>query len=369
MKYFLISNMYPTKDFPGYGSFVKNACDGLDKLGLIISTKSIICGKPNNKLSKLFSYIKFYISIIISFFFKQYDFIYIHFPNQAIPLLRILYKFKQPQIIINFHGEDLIYEESGYTGYLGRLTEAFCRYYATGIVVPSEYFKNIVINKRLIDADKIVISASGGINSKVFFYKPTCPSKNLHIGYVGRLEEEKGIQVFLNVCNLLNKENIEFKATIIGYGSYLENAKEFLNKNNLSSFVSLIGGVEQSKLGHYYSSFDLLIFCSRAKTGESLGLTGIEAMACGVPVLGSDSGGIKSYVKDDYNGWLVPLQNTEEAIIHIINKYISLSSSQKDLLTKNCLATASNYTQENVCLNLHSNMTKLLYSTSPINNA
>ena len=49
---------------------------------------------------------------------------------------------------------------------------------------------------------------------------------------------------------------------------------------------------------------DLLIFSS-SRTGESLGLTGIEAMACGVPVIGSDIGGIASYVENGSNGWLV----------------------------------------------------------------
>lgn len=357
--------MYPTKDFPGYGSFVKNACDGLDKLGMKFSAKSLIKGKPCNRFYKLFSYIKFYISIITSFIFKRYDFIYIHFPNQAIPILRLLYKLKQPPIIINFHGEDLVYEDTGYTGKLGKLTEAFCRSYASGIVVPSEYFKSIVLDKRLIESDKIIISASGGINPKIFFHKTIGRNKKLHIGYVGRLEEEKGIPEFLNVCNLLKEEKIEFKATIIGYGSYLETAKQFIEKNNLSHAISLIEGVEQSRLGDYYRTFDLLIFCSKAKTGESLGLTGIEAMACGVPVIGSDSGGIKSYVKDDYNGWLVPLQNTEEAIIPIIRKYISLSDDKKYSLTKNCLATASYYFHENVCSNLYNNIMKLMRFPPP----
>lgn len=92
-KFFLISNMYPTKKYPGYGSFVKNVCIGLMQYGVFMKYKSVIYGRANGRLYKLFKYLNFYISIFLNFF-RNYDFIYIHFPNQAVPFLNILYKFK-----------------------------------------------------------------------------------------------------------------------------------------------------------------------------------------------------------------------------------------------------------------------------------
>ena len=149
MKFFLISNMYPTEDSPGYGSFVKNVCDELRSCGMFLKYKSVIKGRNKDKISKLMKYMSFYLSIIFHFF-KRYDYIYIHFPNQAIPLLSILFLFRKPKIVVNFHGEDLVYSNVGYENVLGKMTEKFCRKFATAIVVPSEYFKSIVEKKKLL---------------------------------------------------------------------------------------------------------------------------------------------------------------------------------------------------------------------------
>ena len=68
----------------------------------------------------------------------------------------------------------------------------------------------------------------------------------------------------------------------------------FIDVHDLKKEITIVNGVPQEKLGDYYRGMDLLIFSS-SRTGESLGLTGIEAMACGVPVIGSDIGGIAFY--------------------------------------------------------------------------
>lgn len=86
--------MYPTLDSPGYGCFVKNVCEGmLSQDDVHMSCMAVIRGGSKGRIDKLLKYVVFYLAIIKGFF-KEYDFIYIHFPNQAIPLLNFLY----PQI-------------------------------------------------------------------------------------------------------------------------------------------------------------------------------------------------------------------------------------------------------------------------------
>lgn len=347
MEFFLISNMYPTKKYPGYGSFVKNVCLGLKRYGISPKYKSVISGRANGIFHKILKYVSFYTSIILNFF-KKYDFIYIHFPNQAIPLLFILYKIKKPKIIVNFHGEDLLYKRNGYTGKIGRLTESFCRKHAIAIIVPSQYFKNIAESRNLISAEKIIVSPSGGINPDYFFPEPSNSNKIVHIGYVGRLEHEKGVCEFLETCKILNNV-IEYKATIIGYGSYYNETITYIKSNCLDNKITLIKGLPQSELGNYYRMFDLLIFSSRAQ--ESLGLTGIEAMACGIPVIGSNVGGIASYIRHRENGWLVPVNNVEQ-IKKSIEEYLNLTLNEKAEIKNNCIKTGKMYYNETVCKKL-----------------
>lgn len=352
--------MYPTAEYPGYGSFVKNVCYGLSHYNHSVSYSSLIKGRHDGFINKLLAYLKFYISIIINFF-KKYDYIYIHFPNHAIPVLSLLYKFKKQDIVVNFHGEDLLYENTGYTGMLGRLTENFCKRYASAIVVPSQYYKQIVANRCLIDNDKIIVSPSGGIDSKVF-----CRNNNIkddsiiHLGCVGRLEKDKGICEFLTVCKDLHTK-LSFKATIIGYGSLYEETLRFIQTNNLNE-VELIKGVPQSELGAYYNKFSLLIFSS-SRTSESLGLTGIESMACGTPVIGSNIGGIVSYLNHGVNGWVVPVKDTT-SIIKSIYDYLDMSSEDKETMIENCISTGKRYYRGVVCEELSNNINRVLYNNS-----
>lgn len=348
--------MYPTTQYPGYGSFVKNVCEGLAQYNMYVSYKAVIKGKGIGLIDKILKYIFFYISIIVGFF-KKYDFIYIHFPNQAIPLLNLLYKIKKPKIIVNFHGEDLLYEQVGYTNILGKKTEHFCKKYATAIIVPSQYYKDIVINRNILPSTRIIVSPSGGIDPNIFYsIDKEDYNSILHIGYVGRLEIDKGIKDFLLTCNQLNKNGIEFKATVIGYGSYYDAMIDFIEENRLNNKITIIKGISQSKLGNYYRKMDLLIFSS---IRESLGLTGIEAMACGVPVIGSNVGGIASYLEDNKNGWLVPVHNTD-AIIDKIYKYLNFSKDSKKNMEKNCILTGQKYYRDLVCKNLYQDINNQL---------
>lgn len=350
MTFYLISNMYPTQETPGYGSFVKNVCDALSSLGVTEKYRSVIKGRAKSKIEKIRKYINFYFSICLNYW-RKYDFLYVHFPNQAVPLLYLLLFIKKRKLVVNLHGEDLVYPSSGYGYILGKWMEKMCRKYADIIVVPSEYFKDIVRSRHIIKEERIIVSPSGGINPNIFYPKEKIVKNEiLHLGYVGRMEKDKGIVEFLEACKKLQELKIAYKATAIGYGSLYEKAKEYIIENHLSD-ITLIPGLAQKELGKYYRSFDLLLFNSSAVTGESLGLTGIEAMACGTPVVGSNIGGIASYVKPNFNGWLVSCHDINN-IVESINEYIDLPIEKKSQLSINSVQTGKEYYSPKVCKKL-----------------
>lgn len=363
MKFFLISNMYPSADNPGYGVFVKNVAEGLRDNGIEVSGKAVIEGKGKGQVDKVRKYIKFF-SDIVKGFFGNYDFIYIHFPNQAIPLLNFLYKFKQPKIVVNFHGEDLLYADSGAHNRLGKATESFCRKYATAIVVPSPYFAGIVAEKHLTSPDRIIVSPSGGINKDKFspkdkIYIERNPEEVLHLGYVGRLDHGKGILEFLSVMKRMADKGIKYRATIIGYGDLINDTQSFIKDHNLQDYITLIPGVPQSELKDHYQNFDILLFLS-SRPQESLGLTGIEAMACGTPVIGSNVGGIASYLSDGDNGFMIQDINDADNIVDIIKKYAGFSRDEKLEMHDKSVATGKRYHSDNVCKKLAADLKEKL---------
>lgn len=348
---FLISNMWPDEESPGYGSFVKNLTDGFVKNGLEIVNKALIIGRPSSKFEKLKRYSGFFWQIFKGFSTGGFDLIYIHFPNQAIPILKFLYLFKHPKLIVNYHGEDLLYEKNGYLGFLGKMTDKFVSRHAFRIVVPSEYFKKIVDERGIIDNHKIIVSPSGGISEDIFYpsksFIPKTFSKEnpMRIGYVGRLEPNKGIFSLLNAISELTSSGFPFRATIIGYGSLEQNVKDFIKMDKYSGNITYIPRMPQKDLGEVYRNLDLLIFASK---GESLGLTGIESMACGTPVIGSNAKGIATYLRDGYNGFQISPENPSD-IVENIMKYADLTPDQKIKMRENCITTGQKYYSKRVC--------------------
>ena len=74
-------------------------------------------------------------------------------------------------------------------------------------------------------------------------------------------------------------------------------------------------------------------------------------MACGVPVIGSEIGGIKSYLIDGFNGWLVPMQNAD-SIVEKIKIYLRLSLAEINDMKRNCISTGEKYYSDEVCKKL-----------------
>lgn len=356
MQYFLISNMYPDANSPGYGSFVKNVEVGLARNGIKSKYLALITGKPTSFINKIYKYILFYINIF-RHYFKSYDFIYIHYPNHALPCLMLCYLIKKRRIVVNLHGEDLLYPKTGIALFLGKLNDYFLKK-VDAIVVPSLYFKDIV-KERILDNEKnIIVSPSGGIDANIFYPKQFDynDKKIYHLGYVGRIDPRKGWREFMETLDML-PDKLNYKVTIIGYGSEVECLKEYLRRDKRHQ-IDYIPKVAHEDLREYYSQFDILIFPSMRRE-ESLGLVGIEAMACGTPVIGSNIGGIPSYLKHKYNGFLVAPGNIKQIAEYIL-EYCQLDMSQKELYYRNCIETSKSYFSGKVIHDLAVSFTHLI---------
>lgn len=106
--------------------------------------------------------------------------------------------------------------------------------------------------------------------------------------YVGRLEQEKGIELLIDSVKKLSKMRSDFELWIIGYGTMYEQLKK-LSEQGLP--IKLLGKKDIRGLPRYYNCADVFIFPSLVE-GPSAAL--LEAMACGVPVV-STTGPIKNY--------------------------------------------------------------------------
>lgn len=122
---------------------------------------------------------------------------------------------------------------------------------------------------------------------------------------VCRLVGWKGVQYSIKAIGKLIKEGYFIKYLIIGDGEEKENLEKLASDLNITKNVIFLGSINNTNLPKYYSIADIAVFPSIAN--ETFGISIAEAMACGVPVISTNVGGIPEVVANA--GFLVPPKN------------------------------------------------------------
>jgi len=157
--------------------------------------------------------------------------------------------------------------------------------------------------------EKIVVIPNGVDVHRFTFVKSTVANglpfsilKKPTILYVGRLVYRKGIHVLLRSMPYILEAIPDTQLLIAGSG-YMESFIRLLTKSlNLEDHIRLLGFVPEDELPSLYNLSDLFILPSIY--AESFGITLLEAMASGTPIVASAIGGIPEVVENGVNGIL-----------------------------------------------------------------
>jgi glycosyltransferase involved in cell wall biosynthesis len=123
------------------------------------------------------------------------------------------------------------------------------------------------------------------------------PGRGFIVGYVGRLVEEKGVDLLLKA--LAGLEGV-WRAYIQGSGPAREMLQSQARDLGIAGRVTFDNWIPSAQMPGYYQQLDAVVVPSRTRPNwkEQFGRVLVEAMACGVPVIGSDSGEIPNVIGD-----------------------------------------------------------------------
>ncbi len=156
-------------------------------------------------------------------------------------------------------------------------------------------------------------------------------SKTYTLGYLGKLNKNKGIEDLIDVyATLLKKENfnkLQPNLLIGGVGS--ENYIKSINKRISNKYIQFLDYVEDRY--SFFNSIDVFIFPSYS---EGLGLVLLEAMSNGVLCITRDVTPMNSIINNGENGFLFKDNNE---LMEIIEKALKLNSLEKDKMVKSAL--------------------------------
>jgi len=326
--------MYPGTHHLYFGIFIRNIEKGLVENGIEVD-RIVISDRSRNFLEKFWKYSVFYLKILTARY-NRYDVVQLCYPSHTyLPL--IFRKLRKPLFVVRLHGLDLLggEQESRKHLWFTRLFSGPALRRADLVVVPSQYFLQ-ELNKRFTVRDTFVYP-SGGVDLTLF--RPTEISTHLPtVGYVGRLEKFKGVDVLLRAVVLAETP---VKVLIVGDGCLVKKYRRMARELGIEERVVFRGAVSQQHLAGEYNAMDILAFPTMRKA-ESFGNVAIEAMACSVPVAGSRIAGLSEYMVDGVNGYLVP-SGDSEALAKAMDLFFSLPPDKLQQMKSAALETARRF--------------------------
>ncbi len=142
---------------------------------------------------------------------------------------------------------------------------------------------------------------------------------------VRRLVYKNGIDTLIEGANISVKKNSNVVFLVVGKGPDQNSVQLKIRQLGIENNFKLTGFVPDEDLPLYYNTADFFVLPS--KSGEGLPLVALEAMACGLPVIATDVGGINEVLMNDY-GKLVPA-NQPEMLAGAVLEFASVDWSSR----------------------------------------
>ena len=196
-------------------------------------------------------------------------------------------------------------------------------------VVAFSHFSRDLIMKGINNtcANKIQV-ISPGVESS-WFEVERKPSSGSALLFWGRIEEEKGLRELFYALKTVSKMIKDVSLTIVGEGNRLREYKSLVADLSLTDRVEFTGWLCSTKIQNLTARSSLGIFPSRV---ESFGLSVVEAMAAGLPVIAASGGAVPENIEQDVTGTLVPVNDADalaRAIIFILENVQHAESMAK----------------------------------------
>lgn len=308
MRIAIVTAWYPSKTNPLYGIFIQNQARALsdhcdvfvllmkwsifpyvkerkERNVTIIEKGSFYLPNASEKFLDFWAsnYVRFFKSIHKKY---QFELIHCHDHYGAFVGDKIKNKLSLPYIC-TIHNSNIMNDKlvDWKKAYLPRILNNADSVIAVGIklakTLTSKYqIKNVKVIPNYIDTAHFKID-------------PTRDSKEFRFLFVGGLESHKGILELVKAFDKAKFENVTLQ--IVGSGILGDEIAEYIKENDLDKRIHLHGEVPNEQLPKIYNSCHVYVSVSQY---ETFGVTVLEAMSCGLPILYTASGGPDELVRE-----------------------------------------------------------------------
>ncbi len=242
---------------------------------------------------------------------ENLDILHVHYaiPHAVCAILAKQMCNRDLKIVTTLHGTDITV-----LGYDSSLTDAIKFGIEKSDIVTAVSDSLVKETYDLINPDKSIETVYNFIDERIY---QKSDASHLREEYEIKPEEK----VIIHVSNFRPVKRVEdvvktfakiaeampAKLLLVGDGPEVSKVSKLVNKFGLNNRVLFLG--KQENLEELYSISDLMLLLSEK---ESFGLVLLEAMACGVPCIGTNVGGIPEVITDGQSGFLCELGDIDE---------------------------------------------------------
>ncbi|HNW97300.1 MAG TPA: glycosyltransferase [Bacteroidales bacterium] len=276
---------------------------------------------------------------------------HLNYIDNKIHKLKYITAVNRIKKIISFEKPDILH--SYYASSYG-LIGALCNFHPYVISVwgsdvfefpGSSFFAKKVLKYNLSKSDHIMATSNAlaqetkkytskkinvipfGVDTEKFFKnvkKILFNENDIVIGTIKTLEKVYGIDYLIKAFAKLKEKNkgLSLKLLIVGSGSCEQEYKNLVKELGIKPDVIFTGYVDHCDIVKYYNNIDVFVVSS---IRESFGVSVLEASACELPVVVTDTGGLPEVVEKNKTGMIVPVKDIDE----IVNALELLISSEK----------------------------------------
>ncbi|SHH38625.1 glycosyltransferase [Winogradskyella jejuensis] len=252
------------------------------------------------------TYYKYYFNIY------NYDVVHIHYGDNAVHLDSLINNFKK-SIVVTFHGYDAHKFEKSFYNLLSQRKDIT-------ITVNTNFTKSKV-EKLGFDTFQINILPVG-LDTNIFNpEKKDSKFDNINILFVGRLIELKGPILAIKIVEKILEARDNVILNIIGDGPMFSECESYIEINNLTDRIHLLGSKSQSDIKYHMKNSDIFLFpgiVDGQGNSEAQGLVIQEAQAMQLPVVTSNVGGISDGLIDKKTGFIVEESNVDTFVSKIV---------------------------------------------------
>lgn len=259
--------------------------------------------------------------------FRKFNVVHVHWILPQGFFAIILKKIFKIPVIVSAHGSDIFGLQKL------NFIKSFILNNSTVVTTNSTVTQSKILN---ICPKSNLLLFPEGVDVTLFNYKKRdmqwrkkINKDNKIILAVGRLIECKGFEFLIKAMPKILDKFPDAKLIIVGSGPEENNLKQIAEKLGLVKNIIFFASMPHDKLSVMYASSDIFVSPSitdiHSGEKEALGIVIIEAIASGIPVVASNSGGIKDTVDGSSTGFLTEEANPDD----IANKVIILLSNSK----------------------------------------